>query len=359
MQTITVPLGKRSYPVYIAAGLMDSAGRIFAEALPGRAAAIITDDHVAPLYLARVERSLEAAGVRHAAYVLPHGESTKCLARLEELYGFLSESHITRADAVIALGGGVIGDLAGLAAATWLRGIPFMQIPTTLLAQVDSSVGGKVAVDLPQGKNLVGAFWQPSAVLVDPDTLNTLTDRYWTDGLGEVVKYGCIRDEALFELLERLAPGGRKNVMTEIDTILARCISAKAAVVAEDETDLGLRAILNFGHTVGHAVETVQGYGGVSHGEGVAIGMNVITRISEREGVTEPGTAERLEKLCRALGLPTNLPRLPERALLDAMTHDKKSAGSRLTVIRLKRIGDCGLYRTDTGYFAGMCGGEA
>lgn len=311
MKTITVPLGSRTYPIYIGSGLIDRAGEFFAKHLPGRAAAIITDDHVAPLYLKRVCDSLDAAGVRHAEIVLPHGEATKCLEKLTELYGFLSDSHITRSDAVIALGGGVMGDLAGLAAATWLRGIPFMQIPTTLLSQVDSSVGGKVAVDLPQGKNLVGAFWQPSVVLCDPDTLLTLTDRYWTDGLGEVVKYGCIHDEPLFALLEEKAPGGREGVMSAIDEILSHCIQAKADVVAQDETDHGLRATLNFGHTVGHAVETVQGYGGVSHGEGVAIGMNVITRLSEQRGQTAAGTAERIEKLCKALNQPTELPQLP------------------------------------------------
>ena len=201
MLTIPVQLGSRSYPIHIENGILDKAGTFMLETVGCCAAAIITDDHVAPLYLARVEASLRTAGYRVVSVVLPHGEPTKCLNSLTQLYTFLSENHITRKDVIVALGGGVMGDLAGLAAATWLRGIRFVQIPTTLLAQVDSSVGGKVAVDLPQGKNLVGAFWQPSLVLCDPETLRTLTEAYWHDGLGEVVKYGCISDEPLFALL--------------------------------------------------------------------------------------------------------------------------------------------------------------
>lgn len=356
MEPIQVSLGQRSYPIHIRRGIMDEAGAYFRQALGDGAAAVITDDHVAPLYLARVEASLRAAGVRCACIVLPHGEQTKCLARLAELYTFLSESHITRKDAVIALGGGVIGDLAGLAAATWLRGVRFMQIPTTLLAQVDSSVGGKVAVDLPQGKNLVGAFWQPSVVLADPDALTTLTAEYWRDGLGEVVKYGCIGDEALFTLLEQDAPGGRAALMADIGEILRRCIAAKARVVEQDECDTGLRMTLNFGHTIAHAVETAQHYQGLRHGEAVALGMAVITRLSEARGMTAPGTAARLIALEEALGLPTVLPDLPEETLLRAMGQDKKNAGARLTIILLERIGRCFLYPTTPEFFRGMEG---
>ena len=356
MHSIQVRLGQRSYPIHLESGLLDKAGTLFRETFGECAAAIITDDHVAPLYLGRVEASLAAAGIRHASIVLPHGEQTKCLARLEELYGFLSESHITRRDAIIALGGGVIGDLAGLAAATWLRGVRFMQIPTTLLAQVDSSVGGKVAVDLPQGKNLVGAFWQPSLVLADPDTLATLTAEYWRDGLGEVVKYGCIGDEALFALLERDAPGGRPALMADIGDILSRCVSAKARVVEQDECDTGLRMTLNFGHTIAHAVETAQRYTGLRHGEAVALGMAVITRLSEVRGLTAPGAAARLIALETALELPTALPDLPEETLLHAMGQDKKNAGSSLTVILLERIGKCYLHKTTADFFRGMEG---
>ena len=351
MNTLHVNLGERSYPIHIACGLIDQAGRWIREKLGACAVAVVTDDNVAPLYLARVEAALDAAGVRHAAIVLPHGEKTKCLDSLSQLYAFFSENGITRRDAVVALGGGVIGDLAGLAAATWLRGVCFVQIPTTLLAQVDSSVGGKVAVDLPQGKNLVGAFWQPSLVLVDPDTLTTLTDEYWRDGLGEVVKYGCINDAELFTLLEKAAAGGRDGVMAEIDEILLRCIGAKAVVVEQDEHDTGLRMTLNFGHTLAHAVETIQHYEGLRHGEAVAAGMAAITRLSESRGMTESGTAARLIALEKALGLPSELPELPEESLLTAMGMDKKTMGKQLTVVLLERVGKCFLHRTTAAEF--------
>ena len=354
MQTITVALGQRSYPIHIAPGILDQAGTFLRDTLGDCALAIITDDHVAPLYLHRVEASLHAAGLRTASIVLPHGEQTKCLARLSELYTFLCDSRITRRDAIVALGGGVIGDLAGLAAATYLRGVRFVQIPTTLLAQVDSSVGGKVAVDLPQGKNLVGAFWQPSLVLCDPDVLTTLTPEYWRDGLGEVVKYGCIGDAALFSLLEECALGGREAVMGRIDEILRRCIQAKADVVAQDETDMGLRMTLNFGHTIAHAVETCQHYTGLRHGEAVALGMSVITRLTESRGMTALGTATRLDHLLRALGMPTQLPDIPEDQLIAAMGLDKKSVGASLRVIVLDEIGTCRIHFTAPSFFCGM-----
>ena len=354
MATISVLLGDRTYPVNVQSGLIDRVGEYARKLLGGGATAIITDDHVAPLYLKRVEASLDAAGVRHTALVLPHGEGTKCLAALERVYTFLCDSRITRTDGLIALGGGVIGDLAGLAAATFLRGIRFIQVPTTLLAQVDSSVGGKVAVDLPQGKNLVGAFYQPEAVLCDPDTLRTLTDAFWRDGLGEVVKYGCIGDAPLFDLLEQCAPGGRETLMGRIDEILTHCIQAKADVVAQDERDTGLRMTLNFGHTVGHAVEACQHYQGLSHGEAVALGMAVITRLSEGRGMTEAGTSARLDALLEVLSLPRALPDLSEDALIAAMGMDKKSAGAALRVIVLDRIGACRIHETSADFFRGM-----
>ena len=354
MTTITVPLGNRTYPVHIERGLLDRLGPMLRETLGACAVMIVTDDNVGPLYGSRVRATLEAAGFRTSSVVLPHGEQTKCLASLAALYDRLCDANITRRDAVLALGGGVIGDLAGLAAATYLRGVRFIQVPTTLLAQVDSSVGGKVAVDLPQGKNLVGAFYQPEAVYCDPDTLRTLTDEYWRDGLGEVIKYGCIGDEALFSLLESCAPGGRNALMGEIDTILTRCIQAKADVVAQDERDTGLRMTLNFGHTVAHAVETCQHYSGLRHGEAVALGMRVITHLTEGKGMTAPGTSARLDALLAGLDMPMTLPDIPEADLLTAMGHDKKSAGKALRVIVLEAIGHCFIHETDTGFFQGI-----
>ncbi|MBQ8201747.1 MAG: 3-dehydroquinate synthase [Clostridia bacterium] len=354
MEKIIVPLGTRSYPIHIGAGLLDSLGVYVREALGDITVAVVTDDNVAPLYLGRAVRSLQSAGLTVKSITLPHGETTKCLNRLSDLYNFLCHARITRRDAVIALGGGVIGDLTGLAAATFLRGVHFVQLPTTLLAQVDSSVGGKVAVDLPQGKNLVGAFYQPDLVLIDPDTLNTLTDEFWRDGLGEVVKYGCINDAALFALLEECAPGGREALMTRIETILQHCVQAKADVVAQDERDTGLRMTLNFGHTIAHAVETCQHYEGLRHGEAVSLGMHIITRLTEARGITAPGTADRLDALLTALNMPMQLPAIPEADLLAAMGMDKKSAGKTLRVIVLQEIGRCHIHPTDVSFFNGM-----
>ena len=354
MPMITVPLGERTYPIHIGSGMLDCLGAHILESLGEISVAVVTDDNVAPLYLARAVASLENAGLRVCSITLPHGEQTKCLDQLMNLYTFLCDSRITRKDAVIALGGGVIGDLAGLAAATYLRGVHFIQVPTTLLAQVDSSVGGKVAVDLPQGKNLVGAFYQPDFVLVDPDTLNTLTDEYWRDGLGEVVKYGCIGDEALFALLENAAPGGRAALMAHIDEILRRCIQHKADVVAQDERDTGLRMTLNFGHTIAHAVETCQHYEGLRHGEAVALGMHLMTRLSEDKGFTAPGTADRLDALLRALDMPMALPALKKEDVISAMLMDKKFSGRVLRAIVLNKIGKCFIHPTDVSFFDGM-----
>lgn len=354
MQTITVQLGERSYPIHIERGLLAKTGAMIREKLGDIAVTVVSDDHVAPLYMEEVVSSMEKVGLRVCSIVLPHGEQTKCLKSLETLYAFLCEHHLTRKDAIVALGGGVIGDLAGLAAATYLRGVHFVQLPTTLLAQVDSSVGGKVAVDLPQGKNLVGAFYQPELVLVDPDSLRTLTDDFWRDGLGEVVKYGCIGDEALFRLLEENAGGGRTALMGVIGEILTHCIQYKANIVAQDEHDTGLRMTLNFGHTIAHAVETCQHYTGMRHGEAVALGMRVITAMTEEKGMTEQGTSARLNRLLDALEMPRQLPAIPEKDLLNAMTLDKKSAGKQLRVITLDKIGVCRIVPTDVDFFQGM-----
>ncbi len=341
MQTLTVSLPGRSYPVTIGRGILSQAGEMIHRHLGEVTVCVITDDHVAPLYLGKVIASLKEAGLKTASISLPHGEQTKSLDSLKFLYDFLCARHITRKDVILALGGGVIGDLAGLAAATWLRGIPLVQVPTSLLAQVDSSVGGKVAVDLPQGKNLVGAFHQPSLVLCDPDTLETLPEEFWRDGMGEVVKYGCIADEALFALLEGAATGGREALSRHMDEILLRCIAHKADVVARDELDTGWRMTLNFGHTLGHAIEACQHYDGLRHGEAVSIGMAAVTRLTEAQGMTAPGTALRLETLLRALHLPTAIPDIPFGDLLCAMSRDKKSAGNDLRLIALDRIGAC------------------
>ena len=354
MASITVHLGEKSYPILIEPHLLSRSGALIAEHFPHARAAIVTDTHVGPLYLSELTASLQAAAVEVVSLTLPSGERTKCMDCLMQVYAFLSENGITRSDLIIALGGGVIGDLTGLAAATWLRGVRFCQIPTSLLAQVDSSVGGKVAIDLPQGKNLIGAFHQPSLVLCDPDVLTTLPDEYWRDGLGEVVKYGCIQDPVLFSLLERLAPLGRSALMAEMPQILYHCIHDKAVVVEQDEHDTGVRMTLNFGHTLAHAIETCQHYEGLRHGEAVSVGMHVITRLSESRGLTESGTADRLDALLHALCLPTAIPPIPETDLLRSMHMDKKHAGQVLRLILLKRIGISYIYPADTSFFEGM-----
>jgi len=352
VRTLTVALGERSYPIHIAPGLLEHSGEMIRAALGECTCAIITDDRVGPLYLARVEASLRAAGLRCASLILPEGESSKSLTQLSRVYDFLCQAGMTRRDAVLALGGGVMGDLAGLAAATFLRGVSLIQLPTSLLAQVDSSVGGKVAVDLPQGKNLVGAFHQPRMVLLDPETLETLSPQVWRDGLGEVVKYGCIGDAALFELLEQHAAGGRSALMAHMEDILLHCLRAKERVVEADEHDTGERMILNFGHTLGHAVEAVQGYGGLRHGEAVALGMAVVTRMSEARGMTAPGTSARLDRLLDALGLPTHGQGIAPQTLMAPMRLDKKSLGGALRIILLKEIGACYVETTSVDWFA-------
>ena len=351
MECLMVRLLERSYPICVEKGALERAGALVREYARDGKCVVVTDTNVGPLYLARTENALRSAGLNCASLTLPAGEATKCLEKLTEIYDFLCAEGITRKDTLVALGGGVMGDLTGLAAATFLRGINFVQIPTSLLAQVDSSVGGKVAVDLPQGKNLVGAFYQPKLVVLDPDTLRTLSDQVWRDGLGEVVKYGCIGDEALFELLEDCAAGGREALMAHMNEVLLHCLKAKAKVVEEDEHDTGARMTLNFGHTLGHAVEAVQQYNGLRHGEAVALGMAVITRMSEARGLTVPGTSARLEKLLTALGLPTHLEGIAPETLLTPMHMDKKNLGKTLRIILLKQIGQCFIENASVGWF--------
>jgi len=285
MKTVFVKTG-RPYEILIEHGILDNAGEYIRPLTKAVRAVIISDTNVSPIYSERVKNSLEKSGFETSVFVFEAGESSKRLSTIEKMYTHLFEHNITRTDIIVALGGGVTGDMAGFAAATYLRGIDFVQIPTSLLAQVDSSVGGKTAVDLPAGKNLVGAFWQPILVLIDSDTLNTLPEKFFKDGLGEVVKYGCIRSKSLFERLEN------ENAKDFIDDIIFECVSIKRDVVERDERDTGERAILNFGHTLGHALEKLNGYTNLTHGEAVAAGSAIITRIStSRLDGTGYGTA--------------------------------------------------------------------
>ncbi len=337
MKQLTVDLPGRAYDILIDAGCLDAAGaRIQAVCPKAKRAFVVTDKNVAPLYLNRVLASLRAAGFDAEAQVIPAGETSKCAGELNLLWENMMNFGLTRTDAVVALGGGVVGDLAGFAAATILRGVDFIQIPTTLLAQVDSSVGGKVAIDLVHGKNLAGCFWQPKLVLMDPQTLATLDDATFADGMAEVVKYGCIWDKPFFDFLS-VRPT-RAQLMADIEHILCTCCGIKRQVVMEDERDTGKRMILNFGHTIGHAYELAGRYETWTHGQAVAAGMVTAARLGVRLGVTPAGLPEQLEELLSKLGLPTAIPcSMDDYAA--AIGLDKKSAGTDITLILLSRIG--------------------
>ena len=330
-------------PVYVGRGLLASLGEIAAGAVRGRRALVVTDSHVGPLHLAPALSSLRAAGFEAAAHEIPAGEPSKCLARLEEVWGALHAARITREDLVVALGGGVVGDLAGFAAATWLRGVAIVQAPTSLLAFVDSSIGGKTAIDLPFGKNLAGAFHQPAAVVGDPLLLRTLPPREFAQGMAEAVKTACIRDAALLDFLE--ARAGRSFSDEETERVVAACAGAKADVVSRDEKEGGLRMILNFGHTYGHAFEKVLGYDAVPHGEAVAVGMVAAARLGEALGVTPGGTAAALADLLARLALPTRVADLPggaghaPREYFEATLSDKKKFGAEIRFVLLEGRG--------------------
>ena len=326
----------RPYDIKIGFGLLDRVGELCREALPrAQKLAVVTDSNVQPLYLERVTNSLKQAGFQVLSLTVPAGEGAKCAEQLVMLWEKLMEFGMTRTDVVAALGGGVVGDLAGFAAATLLRGVDYVQIPTTLLAQVDSSVGGKVAIDLHAGKNLAGAFWQPSLVLIDPDCLSTLSDRTFSDGMAEVIKYGCIRDRAFFDLLDRC--GGRAGVIECIEEVIYTCCDIKRRVVLADERDTGERMVLNFGHTIGHAFELAGNYETWTHGQGVAAGMNWAAQIGVGLGVT-PDIVYPIQNILKKYGLPIDIP-CPWDTLTKAVLRDKKNLGGKINLIVLESLG--------------------
>ena len=337
MKTLTVALPGRSYDIVIQRGLLAQAGAYCRKALPRASRLfVVTDSTVAPLYLDTAADSLTAAGFRVGTHTVPAGEGSKCAGRLAELWEAMMAFGLTRTDAVVALGGGVVGDLAGFAAATILRGVDFVQIPTTLLAQVDSSVGGKVAVDLRAGKNLAGAFWQPKLVLMDPEVLETLPDGVFADGMAEVIKYGCIQDAAFFDFLAQRPSRG--EIMAEIEHVLYTCCDLKRSVVVEDERDVGARLVLNFGHTLGHAYELAGNYTRWTHGQAVAAGMVRAAALGEKLGVTPAGTGERIAALLKAFALPTAIPCTAEEYAA-AVGLDKKGSGGDIQVLLLEEMG--------------------
>lgn len=345
MRIVHVDLGSKSYDIEIERGLLPHVGGKIKTLLPkAEKIAIITDSHIRPLYASILQESLEKEGLVVTVLTFPAGEESKNLKTLGSLYERLAEAGLTRSDGVVALGGGVTGDMGGLAAATFLRGIAFVQIPTSLLATVDSSVGGKVAIDLSGGKNLVGAFYQPKAVYIDPDVLKTLPARYLHDGLAEVIKYGCIMDKELFMMLEKIQ--NEAELLTRADEIIEICCRIKARIVEHDEFDTGERMLLNFGHTLGHAVEKTFCFDRYSHGEGVSIGMVLLTRRSEKLGLTESGTADRIAELLQKFQLPVAVD-MRQEDFLQAIALDKKKRGSHLTLILLKKIGESYLLKVE------------
>ena len=340
---VDVSLGERSYPILIGDGLLDRLGHHLLEVFPTtepRRVAVVTDSRVAGLYLARARGSLEGAGYSVAEVQIPEGEQHKNLAWLALTYDRLIEAHVERTTPVVALGGGVVGDLAGFAAATILRGVPFVQVPTTLLAQVDASIGGKTGINHAAGKNLIGAFYQPKLVVADVGTLSTLPRREYLAGLAEVVKYAVILDPALFDRLEAHVDALRRQDPALLAEVIAVCCRLKAMVVEEDEREGDLRAILNFGHTIGHAIETLTDYRKFLHGEAVAIGMVYACRLSRRVAGLPEADEKRVVALLKTLGLPTRAPSdLRREQIAIAIEADKKAAGGKIRFVAVEAVG--------------------
>jgi len=342
MQTLHVPLGDRSYPIHIGAGLLSRPELILPQ-LAQKRVMIVTNTTVAPLYLAPLKAMLEAAGVTVAQVVLPDGEAYKTWETLNLIFDALLTERAERKTTLIALGGGVIGDMTGFAAASYQRGVPFIQIPTTLLSQVDSSVGGKTGINHPLGKNMIGAFYQPKVVLADTATLKTLPARELSAGLAEVIKYGLIWDAEFLAWLEANMDRLRALDPAAIAHAIYRSCEIKAQVVGQDEREGGIRAILNLGHTFGHAIETGMGYGNWLHGEAVGAGMVLAAQTSQRMGWISQGDVARTRALIRAAGLPDVAPDLGVDRYLEYMGHDKKVEGGKMRFVLLKRLGEAAI----------------
>jgi 3-dehydroquinate synthase len=339
MQTVRTNLAEKSYDIHIGSGLTGNLSQyLLSLGLAGKAV-LVTNPTVKKLYGDKIREQLTSAGFSTALVNIPDGESYKSLEQAGKIYDQMADFQAERNTPVIALGGGVIGDLAGFAAATYMRGVPLIQVPTTVLAQVDSSVGGKVAVNHGKLKNTIGTFYQPRLVVADTDTLKTLPDEELRNGLAEVIKYGLIRDAELFELIENNLPL-RDEMLEEIIT---RCVAIKSAIVEQDEEDRGMRNLLNFGHTVGHAIESVSAYR-IKHGHGVAIGMTAAAVISQQAGYLSSGDVERIKNVLNKAGLPVKIPHLDIAKIIQAMQHDKKKTEGKIRFILLKSLGDAVIY---------------
>lgn len=351
MEIVKVNASKR-YDIVISNGTFNDIGSRIADTVKCRRAAVVTDDNVDKEYGDIVTASMTAAGINTVKFVFPHGESSKCHDTLLKLYDFLAENGFTRSDMLVALGGGVTGDLTGFAAATYMRGIEFIQIPTSLLAMVDSSVGGKTAVNINSGKNLVGAFYQPHLVIADTKMLDTLPDIFFCDGMAEVIKYGMIKSPKVFEMCENMK---QENSDVAIGDIVKECVSIKAQVVENDEREAGERMLLNFGHTLGHAIEKYHNFSGITHGAAVAIGMSVFTHRAEEKSMCEKGVAEKLDALLKAHGLPTET-EAPMDVLFKYSLGDKKRNSNGLDIVICSDIGKSSIVRMSVEEYAEFLG---
>lgn len=337
MSTQHVALADHPYDIIIEAGACQRLGELVAKVWTKRKLMVVSDTNVAPLYLAETVASLEQAGFTTATTVIEAGEASKTLSGATQVYTNLIAQGFSRSDAVVALGGGVVGDLAGFVASTFMRGLPYIQVPTSLLAQVDSSVGGKTAVDFGAGKNVVGTFYQPDLVVIDPTHLQTLSQRNLVEGYGEVVKMAAMSDQPGFwQLIAQI--DSPQDLLAHAAECSAYAIAAKAALVVDDERDTGARRFLNFGHTLGHAVELL--VPDTLHGEAVSMGMIAMTQISERQGLTAPGTAAQLRARLEAVGLPTQFPDIPVAKLVEQIRMDKKVKHDTVVLVLLKQLGE-------------------
>ena len=335
--------GENGYDILIERGLLENAGENIRKITKANKALVITDTNVAKLYGDRVKKSLEENGFETSLFSFPAGETSKNLATVTDMIEAMCLAELTRSDIIVALGGGVTGDMAGFASAIYLRGIDFVQIPTTLLSQVDSSVGGKTGCDLSFGKNLVGAFHNPKLVLIDPDTIKTLPHRYKNDGIGEIIKYALIKSERLFNKLCDC-----ESFDDILEDVIYECVDIKREIVENDFTEKGERMLLNFGHTLGHAIEKYENYGGLAHGEAVGVGMLYITKASEIWGDTETGTADKIEKLLKKFSLPTTTD-ADIGELVNIMLYDKKRRGDKLNLVLVKNVGNSFIKALSTG----------
>ncbi|QXM05608.1 3-dehydroquinate synthase [Crassaminicella indica] len=335
MRRLNVNLPQNDYPILIKKGLFNNIGEEIEKIHENKKIVIVTDDNVEKLYGERIKAHL-GNDFKMKMIVIEPGEKSKSISVLQYIYDEILDFEITRGDLIIAFGGGVVGDLTGFAAATLLRGIPFIQVPTSLLAQIDSSIGGKVAVNLPKGKNLVGSFYHPKAVFIDPELLHTLDKRFFYDGMAEVVKYGCIKDEKLFKDLFSYS---EEELFEHIEEVIYRCCYIKKSIVEKDELDTGERMLLNFGHTLGHAIEKYYKYERYTHGEAVAIGMYRITKKSEAMGMTEKGTANLIKDMLCKYDLPYEMPDIDKEKIIEAIVFDKKNKGEYMNMVLINKIG--------------------